>query len=363
MGGVRSRRDGKVGCVKVLLTGIHGFIGHHCALRLLANGHEVLGTDRLTGAISAKEHRICALREAGDVRFVDLNLAHFDKVHDLIAGFRPDVVIHLAAQFPIRHNAEAVQRYVESNVTSWLNVAESCRMTGVPRMVYASSVMARDNGRPSALYGATKSFNEQCAFVYANLGMTTVGLRYAAVYGPEIRRDAASYRIAQDVLADRQIAMLKGFDAPTHMVEISDAAEVTVRLAMTPLAPSRENGPDEHIATTAALEALAASGLNVTDALRHAIAVEVQRAIRTRVKPANAHVFLVAADDDKATMADVAVELARHLGMTAHLPSGFERKPRSGRPDLSKLRDAIGYVPQTTMTQGMRRFAEWLGRQ
>lgn len=296
--------------VRIIVTGCHGFIGHHVCLALLRSGHDILATDRITGAVSPKAARVKALAAAGRVHVEDLDLTNAGMVDELIAGFAPEAVIHLAGQFPIRHCREAVQSYVASNVTAWLNVAESCRLHKVARMVYASSITSKDNGKHSSMYGVTKRFAENSAYVYGTMGLSMIGLRYAAVYGPEIRRDSATWRVACDLIAGRTLR-IEALGKLTPLIDIADAVEVTMRFATRPRAPGSE-------------------------------------------------VHVVAADDTYATMGDVAMMLSGHLGVTPRWPAGFVLDARHGRPSVASLSSAIDFVPRITLEEGMKRFAKWV---
>jgi UDP-glucuronate 4-epimerase len=292
----------------IFVTGCYGFLGHFVVARLLADGHAVTGVDRLTHAISEKGERIKALAKS-KLQFVEIDLTDRAEVERAVCAARPDVVIHLAAQFPVRHCAAAIESYIASNVTAWLNVAEACRVARVPKMVYASSVVAF--GRPSSIYGATKGFADLAAHVYAlHFGMSMVGLRFAAVYGPRVRPDSAIYRVANQMVRGKAIEPIDRLHSPMHMIEVGDAVECTVRFA------TNESG-------------------------------------------AGASTYLIAADDERASMADIASALKPHLGVAPIFPDGFEPRTRGGRPDLSALQAAIGFAPKTTLNQGMERFARW----
>jgi hypothetical protein len=92
----------------VLVTGCAGFIGMHCAERLLACGEPVLGIDSLNAYYDAalKEARLARLRAYPAFQFQRLDLADRAGMADLFARPRPRHVLHLVAQARVRHSID-----------------------------------------------------------------------------------------------------------------------------------------------------------------------------------------------------------------------------------------------------------------
>ena len=88
--------------MRVLVTGVAGFIGMHLALALLKRGDDVLGIDNINNYydISLKEHRLQHVQEVGGKRFkfVRLDLADRAGMANLFANEPIDTVVNLAAQ-------------------------------------------------------------------------------------------------------------------------------------------------------------------------------------------------------------------------------------------------------------------------
>ena len=176
--------------MNVLVTGCHGFVGHNVCKALLAAGHTVIGTDRLNGAISDKSARVKAIADAG-LEYVEASLADPAQVEEVFGRARFDCVVHLAAQFPVKHTRQSVDQYIASNVTAFANVLEACRDRSVGRVVYSSSITAKHGARPSSMYAATKQFGELMGHVYARMGLEFVALRLGAVPPSPPAREAA----------------------------------------------------------------------------------------------------------------------------------------------------------------------------
>lgn len=214
--------------MRVLVTGAHGFVGHHVAVALAAAGHSVLGTDRVKNARTDKKSRIAELKRVGGIEFVECELAKFDQVRKLVAAVKPKAIVHIAAQYSVPYKTENMKHYVASNLSAFTYIAEAAAIAGVRRLVYASSVAVNDEGRPSGLYGATKAYNEHAAHAYAyRKKLETVGLRYGVVYGPRMRRDAEMYRTVRAFCKDAKIARTSQLEKNVAFVDIRDAASLT----------------------------------------------------------------------------------------------------------------------------------------
>jgi UDP-glucose 4-epimerase len=174
--------------VKTLVTGGAGFIGSHLVDALLAEGHDAAVVDDLSRGRRAQVDAAARLH-AVDVRSPEL--------HDVVRAEQPEVVFHQAAQIDVRRSISEPLLDTEINVVGTVNLLQACAASGVRRVVFASSGGAiygdteqvptpEDHpARPASLYGAAKLCGEAYGGVYAQLyGLEFVPLRYANVYGP-----------------------------------------------------------------------------------------------------------------------------------------------------------------------------------
>ncbi len=101
----------------ILITGVAGFIGFHLSQKLLANGKNVIGVDNLNDYydVSLKQARLEQLFNHQNFHFFQLDLANRSKIAELFAIYKPEKVIHLAAQAGVRYSLTHPHTYVDSN--------------------------------------------------------------------------------------------------------------------------------------------------------------------------------------------------------------------------------------------------------
>jgi len=226
--------------MRVLVTGIAGFIGFHCASALLRRGHEVLGVDNLNDYYSPelKQARLAQLKKIGDFRFEKCELADGEMLDGLFRNFQPERVLHLAAQAGVRYSIHHPQVYMRANFVGTLNVLECCRHHGRPRLVYASSSSVYGGNtklpfsesdpvdHPVSLYAASKKANELMAHTYTHLyDIPTVGLRFFTVYGPWGRPDMAMWLFADAILKDQPIKVFNHGNMQRDFTYIDDIVQ------------------------------------------------------------------------------------------------------------------------------------------
>ena len=231
--------------MKVLVTGAAGFIGMHVAQRLLERGDEVVGVDNLNAYydVALKQARLDLLAQHSGFRFVRLDIADTDAVGKLFRREGFQRVAHLAAQAGIRYSLDNPQAYVQSNLVGFVNVLEGCRYATVEHLVYASSssiyggnkkmpFSEHDNvDHPISLYAATKKSNELMAHTYSHLfGLPTTGLRFFTVYGPWGRPDMSYFKFTKAILEGRPIEVFNHGKMQRDFTYVDDIVEGVVRV-------------------------------------------------------------------------------------------------------------------------------------
>lgn len=246
--------------MKILVTGVAGFIGFYVCKRLLDRGDIVVGLDNINTYydVGLKYGRLSTLgiqQELVDwykfvesnffenFRFIRMNLEDKQVMQMLFANEHFDKVVNLAAQAGVRYSLENPYAYVESNIDGFLNVLEGCRHYQVKHLVYASSSSVYGlNGKvpfsekdsiahPVSLYAATKKSNELMAHTYSHLyGIPSTGLRFFTVYGPWGRPDMSPFLFTDAMLHGRAIKVFNHGDILRDFTYIDDIVEGVLRV-------------------------------------------------------------------------------------------------------------------------------------
>ena len=251
---------------KVLITGMAGFIGHHLAKLLVKSNYEVVGLDNINDYYDP-QLKYARLRDLGfetdaikynklqklaGISFIKLDLTDLEHLKNLFKEQQFDYVVNLAAQAGVRYSLENPHAYVDSNITGFLNILESCRTYPVEHLLFASSSSVyglsedipfqEDNctDHPLAMYAASKKANEMMAHSYANLyNIPSTGLRFFTVYGPWGRPDMALYIFTKAIIEDKEFEVFNNGDMSRDFTYVGDIVESVKRLI--PLAPKANN--------------------------------------------------------------------------------------------------------------------------
>lgn len=205
---------------RIFITGTAGFIGFHLARLLLAEGFRVHGYDGMTDYydVTLKQRRHATLLQNPNFSASEGMLEDQARLDAVTDEFKPDVIVHLAAQAGVRYSLENPRAYLDSNVIGTFNVMEAARRLQVRHLLMAStsSVYGANDEMPFretekadtqlTIYAATKKANESMAHAYAHLwGLPTTMFRFFTVYGPWGRPDLALYKFVDAILEDRPI--------------------------------------------------------------------------------------------------------------------------------------------------------------
>ncbi len=342
--------------MKILITGIAGFIGFYLAKRLLDDGHEVVGIDNINDYydVNLKYGRLDQLgieREAisdtfvnsikyNKCKFLKLDISDRESVERLFADEQFGAVAHLAAQAGVRYSLENPHTYVESNIVGFLNILEGCRKNGIKNLSFASSSSVYGLNRsqpfkttdhtdhPVSLYAATKKSTEMLAHSYAHLyGIEITGLRFFTVYGPWGRPDMAPMLFADAILHNRPIKVFNYGKMSRDFTYIDDIIDGIVKVINNPATSNPNWDPNKP---------------------------------QPNSSSAPYRIYNIG-NSKPIELMDFINILEEKLGVEAKkdmLPMQ-NGDVVSTYADTTPLKEYFGYIPRTSLDEGIEKFVEW----
>jgi len=344
----------------VLITGGIGFIGANLTLELLrtVDGVHIVSIDSRTDYydVSIKDWRLSEIEKEAKkfpkavFEFILGDISDSSLIHEVFARYQPEVVVNLAAQAGVRYSITNPDAYIQSNLIGFYNILEACRHSydsgakGVEHLVYASSSSVYGTNEkvpystedkvehPVSLYAATKKSNELMAHAYSKLyNIPSTGLRFFTVYGPGGRPDMAYFGFTNRLLAGEKIQIFNYGNCKRDFTYIDDIVEGVARVMAVP--PERKTGEDGLPVPPYAIYNI---GNSRPENLLEFVDILQQELVRAGVLPADydfeAHKELVPMQPG-----DVPVTYA----------------------DTTELVNNFGFRPNTSLREGLRKFAEW----
>ena len=344
----------------ILVTGAAGFIGSNLVMELIRMGKpmQIIGIDNMNDYydVSIKEYRLsqidamAAEREDLSWAFVKGSIADKGLIDRIFAEYKPSVVVNLAARAGVRYSITNPDVYIESNLIGFYNILEACRhsydegRTGVEHLVYASSSSVYGTNKkvpystedkvdnPVSLYAATKKSNELMAHAYSKLyNIPSTGLRFFTVYGPAGRPDMAYFGFTNKLRNNETIQIFNYGNCKRDFTYVDDIVEGVKRVMQA--APKKKTGEDGLPVPPYSVYNI---GNNQPENLLDFVDILQQELIRAGVLPADydfeAHKKLVPMQPG-----DVPVTYA----------------------DTKALEEDFGFKPNTSLRDGLRKFAEW----
>lgn len=345
---------------KILITGAAGFIGSYLVQELLrtVTPVTVIGIDNMNDYydVSIKEYRLKEIKKQTAAHpesswvFVKADISDKSVVDVLFQIYKPEIVVNLAAQAGVRYSITNPDVYISSNLDGFYNILEACRHSydngaeGVEHLVYASSSSVYGGNtkvpfstedkvdHPVSLYAATKKSNELLAHAYSKLyNIPSTGLRFFTVYGPAGRPDMAYFGFTNKLLKGETIQIFNYGNCKRDFTYVDDIVHGVKLVMQAP--PEKKEGEDGLPVPPYALYNI---GNSNPENLLDFVDILQQELIRAKVLPENydfeAHKKLVPMQ-----AGDVPITYA----------------------DTSELEKDFGFRPNTSLREGLRRFAEW----
>jgi UDP-glucuronate 4-epimerase len=237
--------------LKVLVTGIYGFIGSNLAAGLVSKGHTVVGIDNRITSYQHIVHDMRAerVKKLGvPVLEIDLAKLHHQKIVDELMSTtlnsKFDAVVHLAAWPGVLMSEKNPNQYFMNNVIGFTNLMTILDSICSGKFLYASSSSVYGNmgdlvvcqekdslPKPLNYYAATKINNEQIAEIYSKISEIEIcGLRFFTVVGPWGRPDMSYWNFTEKILGNSEINLRGAAGGYRDFTDINDLIDTILLL-------------------------------------------------------------------------------------------------------------------------------------
>ena len=332
----------------IFITGVAGFIGSNLAKRLLNEIKDIklIGLDSLNDYydVKLKEYRLNDLKKFNNFIFIKGNLSDKKLINNIFKEYKPNIVVNLAAQAGIRYSIENPDAYIEANIIGFYNILEACRYNPVEHLVYASSSSVYGGNtkvpfstddkvdNPVSLYAATKKSNELMAYSYSKLyNIPSTGLRFFTVYGPAGRPDMAYFGFTNKLIKGEKIKIFNYGNCKRDFTYIDDIVEGIFRVMKG--APKQKKGEDGLPIPPYKVYNI---GNSNPENLLDFVNILQEELIRAEVLPK---------DYDFESHKELVPMQAGDVPVTYS--------------DTSPLEEDYGFKPNTSLREGLRKFAQW----
>ena len=234
---------------KIIITGCSGFIGFHTCLEYLKKGFYVLGVDNLNKYydVNIKLERNKILKKYKNFNFKKIDLAKINPKKNYLKKFKPQTVIHLAAQAGVRYSLEAPEEYIKSNIIASFNLLETFKDQNIKHFMIASTSSVyglntnfpfkenENTDTPISIYAATKKSVENLCHAYSyNFKIPITSLRFFTVYGPWGRPDMALFKFVKNTLKKKPIDVYNFGNMKRDFTYVKDVSKSLLLLCNKP---------------------------------------------------------------------------------------------------------------------------------
>ncbi|RFB04711.1 dTDP-glucose 4,6-dehydratase [Parvularcula marina] len=187
--------------MRLMVTGGAGFIGSAVIRQAIADGHTVLNVDKLTYA--ANLENLTPIADSPNYEFVEADICDGKNMAELVMGFRPDTIMHLAAESHVDRSIDGPAAFIETNIIGTFRLLEAARdykEAGAPEgfrfhhistdEVFGSlgatgEFTEESNYRPNSPYSASKASSDMLVRAWGEtFGLPVVISNCSNNYGP-----------------------------------------------------------------------------------------------------------------------------------------------------------------------------------
>ena len=230
--------------MKILITGVAGFIGFKLAEKLLKDSHTIYGVDNINNyySVNLKKQRLKILKKNKNFLFKKIHIENKKKLNNFLNKKKIDIIYHLAAQAGVRYSLVNPESYLKSNIEGFFNILEFARLKKIKKIIYASSssvygdqkkfpIKENFSKNQKNLYAITKDFNEKLAQLYFdNFKLKLVGLRFFTVYGAWGRPDMIYFKYLNSLKFNRSITLYNNGNHYRDFTYIDDVVEMMIKI-------------------------------------------------------------------------------------------------------------------------------------
>ncbi len=231
--------------MKILITGVAGFIGSNLSSHLLNSGHEILGFDNLSNPSITPTDRI--KQKSGNnwtnFDFKQVDIRDLTTMKTIAAAFQPDYIIHLAAVGSVPRSFQDPAYTMDVNVKGFVNVMTLATLLNVKRVVFASSSSVYGKTQckvedpivatPLSPYALSKKQNEEFAAIWTNgIALEYTGLRFFNVYGEGQLPDSPYSAVIPKFINEKDITIYGDGETIRDFTHVDDVCEA-LELALT----------------------------------------------------------------------------------------------------------------------------------
>ena len=272
--------------------------------------------------------------------FYKNDIEDLNSLRKIFIKHKPKIVINLAAQAGVRESIKNPKIFITSNILGFHNILECCREFNIENLIYASSSSVYGNNKkkpfseddfvdhPVSLYAATKKSNELMAHNYSQLyKIPSTGLRFFTVYGPWGRPDMAPMIFAKNIYLKKPINIFNNGNLSRDFTYIDDIIEVLTRLIYKPATQSENFNPDKPIPSQSNCP----------------------------------HRIFNVGNGNETQLMDFIKILENELGQKAikRFTSMQKGDVFATLADTSYIKEWTGFAPNTSIEEGIKKFAQW----
>lgn len=310
------------------ITGGAGFIGSSLSKRLLDEGNRVITIDNFCDFYDQKlkENNIEEFQNNSNYKLYRGDIRDRHIIQSIFDENEIDVVMHLAAMAGVRPSIEDPILYQEVNCLGTQNILEEMKLHHISNLVMASSSSVYGNCKEVPFredmvvdyaispYAATKKANEVMTHVYHKLfNMNVIMLRFFTVYGPKQRPDLAINKFTRLMLNGEEIPMFGDGSTSRDYTYIDDIVDGICR--------------------------------SCDYVMNHE----------------NVYEILNIGSNHPISLKEMIVTIGKVLNIEPNInqlpmqPGDVDRT----FADISKAKHLLGYEPQTSFEEGIRKFVQW----